>query len=388
MKNFVYESKTKIIFGENQIENLKNELEYHKVKKLLLVYGFSSIKKNGIYNKVLEISNKLGIELYEEANVKPNPDVSSVRSGIETVRNNGIDFILAAGGGSVVDCAKSIALGVNYDGDVWDIYLRKGDSSSSLPLGVIITLAATGSETNGNSIISNDETNEKRAVGYPHSAPQFAIIDPTYTLGVNRHHTIAGSIDIIMHVLEQFFSNTEYTDTSDYMSIGVIKSVIENTNRIINGNDDYNVRSNISWASTIGLNWILGIDKVGDWATHRLSYALTKEYGITHGYALAMIYTSWAKIAYKYNKETMERRLSILGKGLFNGLEGLSVLDELDKLFSSWGASVRMSSDLSINDEDINAMVKNALALGNVGTVVSIDYNKAVEIFKLANEVL
>jgi alcohol dehydrogenase YqhD (iron-dependent ADH family) len=146
--------------------------------------------------------------------------------------------------------------------------------------------------------------------------------------------------------------------------------------------------TNISWASTIGLNWILGIDKVGDWATHRLSYALTKEYGITHGYALAMIYKSWAKIAYKYNKETMERRLSILGKGLFNGLEGLSVLDELDKLFSSWGASVRMSSDLSINDEDINAMVKNALALGNVGTVVSIDYNKAVEIFKLANEVL
>lgn len=386
MKNFIYDSKTKIIFGKNQITELENELQANNVKKMLFVFGKSAIKSLGIYDNVHEICNRLGITVYEESGVKPNPDVSSVRSGIATCRENDVDFVLAAGGGSVADCAKAIAFGVFYPGDVWDVYLRKGDSTKSLPLGVIITLAATGSETNGNSVISNDETNEKRAVGYPISIPQFTIIDPTYTLSVNNHHTIAGSIDIIMHVLEQFNSSTEHTNTSDYMSIGVIKSVIENTNKIVSGMDNYDIRSNISWASTIGLNWILGIDKVGDWATHRLSYVLTKEYGVTHGYALAMLYSSWAKIVHKYNPEVMNRRLNILGEGLFPGKKGIDVLDELDNLFTAWGASVRMSQELSIDDEKLEKLVDNALALGNVGTIVTIDKEKALEIFKLANQ--
>ena len=387
MKNFIYESKTKVIFGKNQIASLRDELVTRDVKSMLLVYGKVAIKKLGIYDEIVAITSELGIKLFEESGVQPNPDVSSVRSGIETCRNNEIDFVLAAGGGSVVDCAKSIAFGVFYEGNVWDVYLRKGDSQKSLPIGVIITLAATGSETNGNSVISNDETNEKRAIAYSHSVPQFAIIDPEYTLHVNHHHTIAGSIDIIMHILEQFFSNTENTDTSDYMSIGVMKSVIKNTNKIVNGVDNYDIRSNISWASTLGLNWILGIDKVGDWATHRLSYVLTKEYGITHGYALAMIYTSWAKVALKYNPETMGRRLDILGEGLFDGAKGIDVLNALDNLFTSWGASVRMKNELTLNNEQITDMVDNALALGNVGTITIIDKEKAFEIFSIANEV-
>lgn len=385
MKNFTYESKTKIIFGENQIQNLKEELNEIRVKKLLLVSGRSAIKTLGIYNIIIEICKELNIQLYEESNVEPNPDVSSVRRGIQTCRDNEIDFVLAAGGGSAIDCAKAIAHGVYYDGDVWDIYLRKADSLKSLPLGVIITLAATGTETNGNSVISNKETNEKRSVGYPISVPKFAIIDPTYTLSVNRHHTIAGSIDIIMHILEQYFSNTTHTETSDYMSIGVIKSVIENTNKIVNGEDNYDVRSNISWASTIGLNWILGVDKVGDWATHRLSYVLTREFGTTHGYALAMLFTSWAQVAYKYNPETMNRRLDLLGKELFDGAKGLAVLDELDSMFIKWGADVRITH-LSITDDKILDMVENALALGNVGKVTTIDKEKAIEIFKIASK--
>lgn len=387
MKNFVYESKTKIIFGKDEIKALKSELLENNVKNLLLVYGKTAIKKIGIYDEIIAITNELGIKVIEESGVRPNPDISSVRSGISKCKEHSVDFVLAAGGGSVADCAKSIAFGVYYVGDIWDVYLRKADSLQSLPIGVIITLAATGSETNGNSVISNDETNEKRSVAYPFSVPTFTIIDPTYTLSVNKHHTMAGSIDIIMHILEQYFSNTENTTTSDYMSIGVIKSVIENTNLIVSGTDSYDIRSNISWASTIGLNWILGIDKVGDWATHRLSYVLTKEYGVTHGYALAMIYTSWAKIAYKYNEATMSRRLDLLGEGLFDGIKGLEVLDKLDELFASWGASTRINQELTISESDIDKLVDNALALGSVGTITSIDKSKAKEIFMLANEV-
>jgi alcohol dehydrogenase YqhD (iron-dependent ADH family) len=384
MKNFIYDSKTKIIFGKDEISKLRQELIDHKVKKLLLVYGKSSIKKLGIYDKIVEVCNTLNITLFEESGIRPNPEMESVRGGIKTCKENSVDFVLAAGGGSVIDAAKSIAFGTFFDGDVWDIYIRKSDAVKSLPLGVIITLAATGSETNGNSVISNDATSEKRSVAYPFSIPQFAIIDPQYTLSVNRHHTTAGSIDIIMHIMEQYFSNTEHTKTSDYMSLGVIQSVIENTEEINKGNDNYDVRSNISWASTIGLNWILGVDKVGDWATHRLSYALTKEYNVTHGYALAMLFTSWARIAYKYNKETMTRKLQLFGETLFGITEPLEVLDALDDLFRSWGAEVRVNVSKELSEQDIENLTDNALALGSVGTVVEINKERANEIFKLA----
>lgn len=385
MKNFIYNSPTKIIFGEKQIVKLKDELLESNAKNVLLVYGKSSIVKSGLYSDIISICNDLDIAVFEEKNVKPNPDVSSVRSGIEICKSNNVDFIIAAGGGSVIDCAKAIGFGVYFEGDIWDVYLRKGDSFKSLPIGAIITLAATGTETNGNSVISNDETGEKRSVGYPISIPKFTIIDPTYTLTVNRHHTIAGSIDIIMHILEQFMSPTSNTMTSDLMSIGVIKSVIENTNKYIAGENSYEVRSNLSWASTIGLNWILGVDKVGDWATHRLSYAITKEYGITHGYALAMLFTNWARVALKYNKEVMKMRLDILGRELFNGLEYSKVLDRLDSLFVSWGANVSMKPEIEVNDDSIELLVNNALGLGNVGQVIEVNKEVATEIFGLSN---
>lgn len=383
MKNFEYQSLTKIIFGKDEISKLERELITHNVKKMLLVYGMNSIKNSGIYNRVIFICDKLGIEVFEENNVRPNPDISSVRSGINTCKEHNIDFVLASGGGSVIDCAKAIAFGTLFDGDPWDIYLLKEKATASLPLGVIITLAATGTETNGNSVISNDVTNEKRSVAFSFSIPKFAIIDPTYTLSVSKHHVIAGSIDIMMHVFEQYFSNTSRTETSDYMSMGIIKSVIENTERYLNNDDSYETRANLSWASTIGLNWILGVDKVGDWATHRLSYPITKEYEITHGYALALIFTSWIRVVLKYNSNTMIPRLEVLGKMIFNETDYQKVPFLLEKLFESWGAKVRLSDELKdIDIEKVDELIETALALGSVGTVVKIDKEKAMEIFK------
>ncbi len=382
MKNFEYQSLTKIIFGKDEILKLERELKEYNVKKMLLVYGMNSIKNLGIYNQIIVICDKLDIDIFEESRVRPNPDISSVRRGIITCIENGVDFVLAAGGGSVIDCAKAIAFGTMYEGDPWDVYSLKGNATKSLPIGVIITLAATGTETNGNSVISNDETNEKRSVAYPFSIPKFAIIDPSYTLSVDRHHVIAGSMDIIMHVFEQFFSNTLRTETSDYMSMGVIKSVIENTERYLNDEDSYETRANLSWASTIGLNWILGVDKIGDWATHRLSYPITKKYNITHGYALGLIFTSWLRVALKYSNGIMISRLTTLGEMIFNESDSKLVPNRIDELFISWGAKVRLIDELKdITETEIDELVKTALALGNVGTVVIIDEEKAKEIF-------
>ncbi len=384
MKNFIYESPAKIIFGKNQISALKNELEVNSVKSVLLVYGKASIKRIGLYDSIVSILQELRITYIEESDIRPNPEVSSVRSGIAKCIKHNVDFIIAAGGGSVIDTAKAIAFGRYLDCDVWDAYINKVKATKALPIGAVITLAATGTETNGNTVLSNDTTGEKRSVAYPFLIPQFAIIDPSYTLTVNHHHTIAGSIDIIMHVFEQYFSNTEHTLTSDLMSIGVIQSVIENTKLILDGKDSYDVRANISWASTIGLNWILGVDKVGDWATHRLSYAITKEFGTTHGYALSMLFTSWARVALKYNPETMIRRLSLLGERLFNNIPYQDVLHQIDKLFLSWGAPIRLHQELSIDDTLVNELVQNALGLGSVGTIITVDNDKALEIFNLS----
>lgn len=382
MENFIYDTKTKIIFGKDQIQALKEELPALGVKRLLLVYGKSSIKKLGIYDEILKITKSLGIEVFEEANVRPNPEISSVRSGIATCKEHDIDFVLAAGGGSVIDCAKAIAFGVYYDGDIWDVYLRKADSHQSLPLGVVITIAATGSETNGNSVISNDETGQKLGLKYAISRPEFAIIDPSYTLSVNEHHTFAGSIDMMMHVFEQYFATTTRTDTSDYMSIGVIKSVIENTRRILNNQDDYQVRANLSWASTLAWNWILGVDKNQDWATHRLSYPVTKEYGTTHAYALAIIFPSWMKVALKYNPEVMVHKLSLLGRELFGTANPEDVIEELTAVFSSFKAATSFEEEgIHLSNEDIDFLVKEVLVLGPVGNVVKIDEAIAKEIF-------
>lgn len=385
MKNFVYQSPTTIYFGENQISQLETELLPYKNKVILLVYGKSSIKILGIYDKIMQIAKSLYITVIEEGNVTPNPDISAVNSGIAKCLEHHVSFVLAAGGGSAIDCAKAIAFGAKTKGNIWDIYLRKFDATSSLPLGVIITLAATGTETNGNSVISNNETSEKRSVAYPFSVPKFAVIDPSYTITVNEHHTISGSLDIIMHILEQYFSNTTRTETSDYMSFGVIKSVIENTRRVLDGDNTYHNRANISWASTIGLNWILGVDKVGDWATHRLSYAITKEFGTTHGLALILIFTSWMRTALKYNPKTMNRRLALIGKELFQLSEPDLVINKMESLFQSFGAKTNFEDEgIQLTSETINSLVDNALALGSVGTVITIDKKIATEIFELA----
>ncbi|MFU8785607.1 MAG: iron-containing alcohol dehydrogenase [Candidatus Izemoplasmataceae bacterium] len=386
MINFIYHNPTKIIFGKDQIEALRTELLPYQGQSILLVYGKESIKKIGVYKILIKIFKDLKIKHFEESDVRANPSIESVISGRKTIIEQDIKFVLAAGGGSVIDAAKAIAFSPFVDEDkVWDVFLRKTDASEALPLGVVLTLAATGSEANGNTVITNDKTNEKRAVAYPFIFPRFAIIDPSYTMHVEKHFVIAGCIDIVMHVFEQFFSNTQRTETSDYMSMGIVKSVFENCDRYLRGYDSYETRANISWAATIGLNWILAQGKVGDWASHRLSYPITQFYGTTHGYALSTIYPAWLKTTLKHNPITMKQRLTFLGRELFNEQDPEKVIDAIQALLRSWGAPTSFEeAGIQLDDASLEKLVSNALALGNVGTVVSIDKPIARELFERA----
>jgi len=263
--------------------------------------------------------------------------------------------------------------------------LRETDAKGALPIGTILTLAATGSEANGNTVITNDATEEKRSVAYPFLYPQFSIIDPAYTMSVNEHYTIAGSVDVIMHVFEQYFSPTKRTETSDHMSLGVIKSVIENTERILRGEDDYQTRANISWAATLGLNWLLQAGKVGDWATHRLSYPITQRFGITHGFALSAIFPAWLETALKHNPAVMEPRLAFLGRELFHDENPARTIGHIRDVFKRFNAPVTLKdAGCTLEASTIDYFVDNALALGPVGTVVEINEDVARELFERA----
>lgn len=387
MENFTYRLPTEIVFGHDQIQSLKALLLKHRVKKLLLVYGKKSVKENGIYDIVLDTCKSLAIAVYEESGVEPNPDIESVISGQTTLKANDIDFVLAAGGGSVLDAAKAMAFSyyLKTADAVWDVFMRQGGFDKALPIGTILTLAATGSETNGNTVISNRALNDKRSVASPLLVPQFSIIDPTYTLKVNKHHTIAGSIDIMMHVFEQYFSPTQHTETSDYMSFGVLKSVIENTRKILNGDDGYHVRANLSWASTIALSWILQQGKKGDWASHRLSYPITMDYDITHGYALAIIQPAWMEVALKANPEAMGPRLNALGDNVFNVKGADQTIQAIKTLFNEFGAPTTFKqAGVDLNDQAASKMAAQTLKLGPIGSIFKIETKEAYTIFKTA----
>ena len=386
MINFTYHNPTKILFGKDQIETLREELKPYQGQASLLVYGKASIKKIGVYETLLKIFKDLNITHYEESGVRANPSIDSVLSARKTILEKDIVFVLAAGGGSVLDAAKAIAFAPFLkEEEVWEVFLRKTDAKKALPLGAVLTLAATGSESNGNTVITNDHTNEKRAVAYPFLFPQFAVIDPAYTMHVEKHFMVAGFIDIMMHVFEQYFSITKRTETSDYMSVGILRSVIENANRILSGEDSYESRANVSWAATLALNWILGAGKIGDWASHRLSYPVTQFYGITHGYALTTIYPAWLKTALKYNPEVMEKRLQFIGKELFNVTEPTQVIEAIRAQFKAWDAPTSFKeAGVTLDDKAIEALTENAIALGPVGNVVSIDKALAKELFILA----
>ncbi len=387
MLNFTYVNPTKIIFGKDQIQALNDELKPYQNETILLVYGQSSIKKLGIYETILAIAKSLNITVEEEAGVRPNPDLSSVLSGRKTCIDKEVKFILAAGGGSVIDCAKAIAFSatIENEDDVWPIFLNQNQATHAIPLGVVLTLAATGSESNGNAVITNDKTAEKRIAGYPFTYPKFAIIDPTYTMSVDTHYAIAGVIDITMHVLEQYFSPTTRTETSDYMSLGILKSVMENTERMRQDPNDYDTRANLSWAATVGLNWILQQGKVGDWATHRLSYPITQYFGTTHGYALTSIFIAWMRLALKYNPEIMTWRLQRLGKEIFNVSDPETVIETLKDYYQSLGAPTSLTdAKITIDDAIVDKMVDHALKLGHLGNVFTIDPDRAKELYHLA----
>lgn len=384
MENFIFRNPTKLIFGKNQLEQLHKEIKLYG-NKILVVYGGGSIKRNGLYDQIMDVLRKLGAEIHELSGVEPNPRISTVRKGVEICKEKGIDFILAVGGGSVIDCTKAIAAGAKYNGDAWDIVINKAVPTEAIPFGTILTLAATGSEMNAGSVITNWETNEKYGWGSSVTFPKFSILDPTNTFTVPMNQTVYGIVDIMSHVFEHYFHLEENTLLQDRMCESLLITVMETAPKLLEDLENYEHRATILYCGTMALNGMLSMGYSGDWATHDIEHAVSAVYDIPHGGGLAILFPHWMK----HNLHVKPERFQQLAIRVFGvdpagksveevGLEGI---EKLREFWNSIGAPSRLA-DYDIDDSKLELMVEKAMVNGDFGSFKKLTHADVLEIYK------
>lgn len=362
MENFQFYAPTKIFFGKEQLKNLPDILKEYG-KKVLLVYGGGSIKRNGLYDAIFRLSEGL-FEIHELPGVEPNPRIETVRKGVAICREKEIDVILAAGGGSTIDCAKAIAAGVFYDGDPWDFTSDSSLITKALPLVSVLTLSATGSEMNSGAVISDMTKNEKMSLGNSLTIPKASILDPTYTFTVPEYQTAAGSADIMSHLIENYFKRTKGAEVQDRLAEGLMRTVLQYTPIALETPDNYEARANLMWASSLGLNGLTGRGKGGSWSCHAIEHELSAFYDITHGVGLAIITPRWME--HVLSEATVDKFVSFA-----INVMGLSVIDDrfalaregircLKNHFTSWGIPMTLI-DVGINEEKLELMAEKAV---------------------------
>lgn len=385
MISFEYYNPAKIVFGEESEKNLKGLLESYNVKSLLLVYSGDFIKTLGIYSVIEDAVNELGIKFSENGNVVPNPSVELVRELVKQGKKDNVDFVLAVGGGSSIDTAKAVALGIPYDGDVWDFFEKGVSPKEVLNIGVIATTASSGSETSNAAIISNGEW--KLGFEDDRIIPKFAIMNPKFTAGLPRFQTFVGVADVLSHLLERYFSDTKHSDTTDYLIEGAIKALLLNADRLIENPQDVNARAEVQWLASVAHNNFLDAGRIADWGSHRIEHELSAQYGITHGEGMAIVFVAWTK----YAAEVKPWRLALLANRVF-GIDSydytekeraLKLSEKLEAFFKKIGVKTRLT-ELGISDRDFETMAKRATRNGAVGHYIPLDAKAFTEVLKLA----
>lgn len=294
MIDFTWYNPTKIIFGKETHRQVGEETARWS-RKVLLHYGGKSIKVSGVYEAIVTSLREAGVSFVELGGVCPNPRLSLVREGIDLCRREGVDFILAAGGGSVIDSAKAIGAGVPYEGDVWDFYTTERRPERVLPLGVVLTIPAAGSESSDGSVITREEGPDKRSFCSDLLYPRFAILNPALCYTLPRYQISAGGADILAHVMERYFSPNQETDLSDRLCESAMKALIHNLPRVLENPRDYNAWAEVMWTGNVAHNGILGKGRADDWASHAIEHELSAVYDIAHGAGLAIVFPAWMK---------------------------------------------------------------------------------------------
>jgi hypothetical protein len=371
MERFRFENPTALYYGKGQIEARLAEEVTRWGRKVLLVYGGGSIKKNGLYDKVTGILREAGCTVHELPGIEPNPRLSSVYRGIEICKSQGIELVLAVGGGSVLDAAKAVAAGAKYDGDVWNFYTRRDKVRDALPLGTILTLAATGSEMNGNSVITNLETSDKLSTGSIHLCPRFSFCDPTLTFTVPRDQTMYGIVDMLSHVFEEYFSHTANTPLQDRLCESVMKTVVETAPLVLAEPENYEARETIMHCGTMALNGMISMGLEGDWATHAIEHEISAIYDIPHGGGLAIVFPRWMEYVVDAGPgkfaQMAVRVFDVDPAGKSESELAREGIDRVRAFFRSIGAPSSLA-DYGIGAERIPEMAEKAVRFGPIGS--------------------
>lgn len=365
MRNFRFHAYTDIRFGKDTVIDLPNVIAPYG-KRVLFVYGGGSIKKSGLYHKVLGLLD--GYEIIELSGVEPNPRITSVREGAKLCKDHKIDVVLAVGGGSVIDAAKVIAAAANYDGDAWDLVLDSNKIENVLPIITVLTLAATGSEMNRNAVISNMEIGSKLGTSTHDFIPKASICDPTYLYSLPKEQTVAGTADIMSHVFEQYFQKENGAYLQDRISEGILKTCIKYCKIALIEPDNYEARANLMWSSTLALNGLSGCGKYGVWTCHPIEHELSAYYDITHGIGLAIVTPSWMR--YILNEDTLDKfyeyAVNVWGiTGADKYIVANKAIDATQSFFEECGIGMSLTA-LGIDDSKFDQMAEKAVCLGNL----------------------
>lgn len=365
--DFTYCNPTKLYFGKNALEGLNEELPKCG-KHVLLVYGGGSIKKNGIYDKVVEILKANGKEIYEDAGVMPNPTTEKLHEGVERARNAKADFILAVGGGSVCDYAKAVSVSVNCEEDPWDKYYIRFEEPSCkiVPVGCVLTMVGTGSEMNGGAVITNHE--QKLKIGHVFGEdvfPKFSILNPEFTYTLPHRQMISGIYDIMSHILEQYFSGTD-DNVSDYVMEGLLRSLIHSANIAAKNPTDYEARSNIMWTATWALNTFVAKGKATDWEVHMLGQAVGAHTDATHGMTLSAVSMPYYRYIMPYGLKKFARYATAVWNVNPADKTDEQVAEEGLKVMEKWMTELGLVmhlADLGVTPDMIDGIAESTLVM-------------------------
>jgi|SRR5690625_25266 len=379
-------NQTKIIFGKDTHVEVGKEVKKYS-NKILLHYGGGSIKKTGLYDQIVQTLKEENIEYVELSGVEPNPTLQLVQEGIELCRQQNVDFILAIGGGSVIDSAKAIAAGVLYDGDVWDFFIDKATPTEAIPIGVVLTIAAAGSEASSGSVITNEDGYYKRSFGGSVIRPAFSILNPELTYTLPKYQTMCGIADIMSHIIERYFTNVKKVDLTDRLCEATLKTVINNARILIENPNDYAARAEVMWAGTIAHNGLLDTGRTGDWATHMIEHEVSGIYDVTHGAGLAALFPSWMRYVMNENIDKfVQFAVRVWDVDLaFDDKEAIALegIKRLENFFAEIGLATSLT-ELNIPNNRFDEMAEKCVEFGNIGSFKVLDKEDVLQILEMA----
>ena len=364
MRDFVYHAPTEVVFGKQSEEKVADLVKKYGGHKVLVHYGGKSAKKSGLLDKICRLLRDGGVDFVCLGGVVPNPRLSLVHEGIDLCRKEGVDFILAVGGGSVIDSSKAIACGVPYDGEVWDFYLGKASPECYLPVACVLTIPAAGSEMSESSVITNEDGYVKLGYSNQMSRPKFAIMNPIRTFTLPPYQTAAGVTDMIMHTMERYFSHDDDMDLTDALAEALMRDLMDNVFKVLADPEDYRARAQIMWGGSLAHNDLTGCGLTGDWATHEIEHELSGMFGVTHGAGLAAIWPSWARYVYKENVSRFVRfAVNVLGVPQdFTDPEGTAIrgIEAMERFYHAIGMPINIHELIGkeVSEDEIREMAR------------------------------